>query len=225
MTSGHGVHRDLAFALKESSKRTGERAPSVRGADWHTATVTAVNGDGTVTADGFPVRCAEMYVNPAVGDVIRIDQSSSGNWLAMGRIASQANTGWTAYTPTWTASTTNPVLGNGVLVGRYQRIGRTVTVHINLTVGATTTVGSGDYSFALPVQAANVGCSFIGNAHMLGGSRWGGQVVISPNATSCAPFLSASTTNPRLDWMTAAAPEAFGSGDQLRMTATYEAGS
>ncbi|MEU6768501.1 hypothetical protein ABZ916_39085 [Streptomyces sp. NPDC046853] len=225
MTSGHSVHRDLAFALKESAKRTGEQAPSVRGADWRLATVTAVNGDGTVTADGITVRRMEAYANPAVGDVIRIDQSSSGNFLAMGRLATTAGTAWTAYTPTWTASTTNPTLGNGTLIGRYQRVGRTITVHINLTVGASTSVGSGDYSFALPVQAAAVGCSFIGNAHMLGASRWGGQVVISSNATTCAPFLSVSTTNPRLDWMTAAVPEAFGSGDQLRMTATYEAGS
>ena len=98
MKSGHSIHRDLAWALKQQAQRAGEQAPSVRGSDWRLATVTAVNADGTVDADGIPsIRCMETYVLPAVGDVIVIDQNSSGNWLAWGRtvISSQ---GWTNLT-------------------------------------------------------------------------------------------------------------------------------
>lgn len=87
MTSSHGVHRDLAWALKEQAKRTGEQAPSVRGSDWRLATVTVVGADGTVTADGFKVRRMETYQNPLVGDVIVIDQNSAGNLITRGRLA------------------------------------------------------------------------------------------------------------------------------------------
>jgi hypothetical protein len=98
--SGHGINRDLAAALRRQAQRTGERAPSVRGGDWRLATVTAVNTDGTVDADGIPsIRCMEWYSLPAVGDLIRIDQSSSGNWLAMGRLSTATGTPWTALTP------------------------------------------------------------------------------------------------------------------------------
>lgn len=88
--SGHSVNRELGAALKRASQRTGEQTPSVRGADWRLATVTAVNGDGTVEVDGvagFDVRCLASYTTPAVDDVIVISQSSSGNWIALGPLA------------------------------------------------------------------------------------------------------------------------------------------
>ncbi|MFI8191337.1 hypothetical protein ACIF8T_21380 [Streptomyces sp. NPDC085946] len=98
MKSSHAATRDLAWALKQQARRTGERAPSVRGSDWRLATVTADNGDGTVDADGIEdIRCMESYVLPAVGDVIVITQSSSGNWLAWGRTTT-AGPGWTTLT-------------------------------------------------------------------------------------------------------------------------------
>jgi hypothetical protein len=130
---------------------------------------------------------------------------------------------WTSYTPTWTASTTNPTLGNGTLIGRYQKTGRTVVCHINLVTGSSTTYGSGNYSFALPVAAANVGASYIGGAHLLGNDRWVGQVVVSPGATTTSPFFPISATNTRTDFQTPTRPEAFANGSQLRMTFTYEA--
>lgn len=61
---------------------------------------------------------------------------------------------WTSYTPAWTAVTTNPVLGNGTLTGAYMKVGRTCTVMITLTMGSTTTYGSGFWRISLPFQAA-----------------------------------------------------------------------
>ncbi|MCX4596080.1 hypothetical protein OG819_42465 [Streptomyces sp. NBC_01549] len=129
---------------------------------------------------------------------------------------------WTSYTPTWTATTTNPVVNNGTLVGRYSKIGRQVTVHINLVPGSTTTYGSGNYNWALPFAAANNGCSYILQAHLLGSDRWMGQMVISPGASTTSAFFNLSTTNTRIDFMTPARPETFANGSQLRITGTYE---
>jgi hypothetical protein len=92
--SSHAGHRDLAWALQQQARRAGERAPSVRGSDWRLATVTAVNGDGTIDADGIEdIRCIETYSLPAVGDVVILDQNSMGNWLCRGRAATTS--GWT----------------------------------------------------------------------------------------------------------------------------------
>ncbi len=94
------VTRDLREALRAQARKAGEQTPSVRGSDWRLATVTAVNTDGTVDADGIPaIRCMEAYTLPAVGDLIAIDQNSSGNWLARGRLATATGTAWTALTP------------------------------------------------------------------------------------------------------------------------------
>lgn len=96
------VHRELSSALRRQARRVGERTPSVRGGDWRLATVTTVNSNGTiVTTDGITARRLQSYQAPAVGDVIRIDQSSSGNWLAVGRTAG------TSVTPVMQTGTVN----------------------------------------------------------------------------------------------------------------------
>lgn len=57
---------------------------------------------------------------------------------------------WTAYTPTWASSATQPVLGNGTLTGAYMRVGKLLAFRIALTMGSTTTYGTGTYQFTLP---------------------------------------------------------------------------
>ncbi|MFF2773343.1 hypothetical protein ACFVU3_00400 [Streptomyces sp. NPDC058052] len=62
---------------------------------------------------------------------------------------------WTPYTPTWTGSTGNPVLGNGTIYGRSKSVGKKVTAVIELVMGTTTTFGSGYWQLSLPSTAAN----------------------------------------------------------------------
>src|SRR5206468_4275165 len=76
---------------------------------------------------------------------------------------------WTSYTPAWTASTTNPVVNNGTLNGRYLKIGRTVHNVIDLTTGSTTTYGSGTYAFSMAATAASA-VNQLGSAQAVGGS-------------------------------------------------------
>lgn len=129
---------------------------------------------------------------------------------------------WTAYTPTWSSTGTAPVLGNGTISGRYMKVGRTVTVNVNLVTGSTTTYGSGNYNFSLPVAAASSGLATIGTAQLLGGARWCGEIVISSAATNCGVFLPVSSTDTRTDFLTATRPETLASGAQVRITFEYE---
>ena len=58
---------------------------------------------------------------------------------------------WTNYTPTWSASPTPPAIGNGTIVGRYKELdGTTLAISIVVTMGTTTTFGSGGWTFTLP---------------------------------------------------------------------------
>lgn len=57
---------------------------------------------------------------------------------------------WTPYTPTWTTSGTQPVIGNGALKGIWSRIGDLVRVRITLILGSTSTVGTNTWAFGLP---------------------------------------------------------------------------
>ncbi|MCX4974209.1 hypothetical protein [Streptomyces sp. NBC_00620] len=129
---------------------------------------------------------------------------------------------WTSYTPVWTAATTNPVIGNGVILGRYMKIGRTVLGHINVTMGSTTTYGAGDYSFTLPAAGAASGASLIGAAQLLAGSRWAGHVVLGSGGSTLSPFFSTTSTDTRLAWMGPTVPVTLAATHQLRMTFIQE---
>jgi hypothetical protein len=60
------------------------------------------------------------------------------------------------YTPTWASAATQPSLGNGTITGHYMKIGNLYIVKIKLTMGSTTTYGSGAYQFSLPSSALHV---------------------------------------------------------------------
>jgi len=134
---------------------------------------------------------------------------------------------WTTFTSSWTSSGTAPAIGNGTINGRYMKFGRNILCEIHTTMGSTTTYGSGNYSWSLPVQAASGGIAQIGNAQLLGsgGVRWVGQIVISSAATTCSAFLPVSSTDTRTDFLTATRPETLASTAQVRLTFMYEAAS
>lgn len=79
---------------------------------------------------------------------------------------------WVAYTPTWSAVTTDPVIGNGSILGKYIQIGKLVIAQIAIQTGSTTTYGSGVYSFSLPVTSVNplVSSFVVGTATILDAS-------------------------------------------------------
>lgn len=77
------------------------------------------------------------------------NQSAAGNHTH----TDITDSGWANWTPVWTAATTNPVIGNGSIAGRYKQIGKTVICEFFLAVGSSTTFGSGNWAFSLPVTA------------------------------------------------------------------------
>ncbi|GAP46859.1 hypothetical protein [Streptomyces azureus] len=135
--------REYADFQATEAVRAGANSPAVRGSDWRLATVTAVNPNGTVDADGIDdIRCIDTYTLPAVGDVIRIDQSSSGNWLAMGTLATVS--GWT--TLALAAGYTNP--GHGYTAS-WMREGRRIWMRGR--IGPTSgTIPDGDTLATIP---------------------------------------------------------------------------
>jgi hypothetical protein len=65
---------------------------------------------------------------------------------------------WTSYTPVWGSNGTAPSLGNGTYSAAYAQIGKIVHYRIQMTLGSTSTVGTGSrYSWTLPVTGTAVG--------------------------------------------------------------------
>jgi len=60
---------------------------------------------------------------------------------------------WFNVSIVWQSDGTQPVLNNGTLVGRIKISGNKVHLKIKLTIGSSTTIGSGTYSFVSPIDA------------------------------------------------------------------------
>lgn len=81
----------------------------------------------------------------------KANQASPGNHDHDGITSKVVKARWTSYTPSWLASTTNPTLGNGSIVGKYCKMGFLTFYRIRLGIGSTTTLGAGtNYYFTLP---------------------------------------------------------------------------
>ena len=137
------------------------------------------------------------------------------------------NTGvWQAFTPTWSAATTNPSIGNGTLAGRYVQIGKTCVLVIALTAGSTTTFGSGNWSFSLPKTAKNTsGIIFYGVAHIRksGTANYERIAQISPViSTTVIKLFNDPTQGSNSSNISATVPFTWGDGDSLGFQITYE---
>jgi len=80
----------------------------------------------------------------------------------------------TSYTPTWAVTSgTAPSIGNGVLVGKYARVGNFLYFAIRLAAGSTTTFGIGTYTFSIPFAMTDFRTGIAGDAVALdAGVAW-----------------------------------------------------
>ena len=111
-------------------------------------------------------------------------------------IAAVGITGWTAYTPTWGSSGTQPVLGNGTAAGEYCQFGKFFSAAFSVVAGSTSTFGTGNYSFVLPVTTGTTFKGFgIGACVDASDSNkeYGLFLQASVNTTTCQAFLVHAT--------------------------------
>ncbi|OKI47240.1 hypothetical protein A6A27_10350 [Micromonospora sp. CB01531] len=149
-------------------------------------------------------------------------QLPAGSRVTAAKLDAYENTTnvWQPYTPVWTASTTNPALNNGTLVGAYRQVGKTVDVRIILTLGGSTAVGAGLYLLSLPVAPVIGGLL---GAHCVGpsGVRWAGTAaLIAASATGSNMRISVGADGASVG---ATVPFTWASGHQLILAGTYEA--
>lgn len=125
------------------------------------------------------------------------------------------------YTPAWSGigAGTQPALGDGTLVGRWQRHGRRVHLQIDLLMGSTTTFGTSPlWQFSLPA-----GVPQPGNGTSIGSV----QCIDSGTATRIGvPIIPANSgvqciVDGELNGVGPTNPFTWASGDRLRIDAVY----
>ena len=126
---------------------------------------------------------------------------------------------WTTYTPSWTSEgSPQPVLGNGTITGRYKQIGKTVFVYIKLALGSTTTTGTSNWRFSLPVNAQGPDSALLNAVFLDNGISWyqGTAFTSYSGNTDYVVCLIGSAT------VTPTSPFTWGSTDSLVISGSYE---
>jgi len=148
------------------------------------------------------------------------DSAGALKWLTVGGIVGTDLGKWQSYTVSWTASTTNPAIGNGTLNGKYVQIGKIITCNIYLLVGSTTTFGSGNWSFSLPKTIALSIVGFVGNwvAVDMGTNTFSGQIIGNGGDNKIEAFVRDGISIN----LSSTLPHTWASGDLLYISITYE---
>jgi len=122
---------------------------------------------------------------------------------------------WQTYTPSWTSTGTQPALVDGTLVGTYTQIGDLIVAKASLTIGASTTFGTGNYSISLPVaESSSVG--FSAGPGIAFDSNPGAFYIVHWRAA--ALFTNASPAA----LLSPSAPFTWAASDQLQLTISYK---
>ncbi|MEU3665741.1 hypothetical protein [Streptomyces virginiae] len=208
-----------------------------------TITVPSTGGGGTGAAT---VSSAVRQITVAPGGILPVslaaDIAASG--LYTGQVRYNTVTGglevwtgaaweaqgiWASYTPTWTASTTNPTLGNGTLVSRWCRVGRMINWMGTLTLGSTSNGGTGLWRMSVPVTAAS-GASMptwrgVFSYVKPGDNDYIGQCFLAPGGTVIDFIVKSGASGASTQNVSNTAPVAAASGSIITWSLTYEAAS
>lgn len=118
-------------------------------------------------------------------------------------------------TPTWTASSVNPAIGNGSISNNVDVIDGILYNNVSLTAGSTTTFGTGEWSFGLPYTAKSTA---VGTAWILdnGTAYYVGAVKIESGNATAQVFISGGVTA-----ISSATPMTWANGDRLIFSLAY----
>jgi hypothetical protein len=126
------------------------------------------------------------------------------------------DTWYRPYTPTLTSGGTAPSLGNGTIVGDVCTSGATTTITGILTIGSTTSLGTGGLKISLPQQRQSSGVVVGGIVYAsIGGVVYQGFMQIA-GGVSVADMLRDVTGS-----ITFNSPAVFTAGDFIRWSFTY----
>jgi len=168
-----------------------------------------------------------LYTGNTTGAYVVIDNSGLTQSYKVTRetlLGSQIP--WSAYTVTWSSqSNPQPVLGNGTITGYYTTLGKTVFVRVKLNWGTTTSGGTGDWRFSLPVNATSPDgiqfpCSMLNNGFSWYQGIVNGTYTGAVDKSSIISQSSGSTNSS--EGVTKTHPFTWGNTDSLQFSGSYE---
>jgi len=160
---------------------------------------------------------------------IGLPSTQIGPTGATGPTGSFAINAWTTYTPTLFGSTTNPVIGNGSITGRYMTVGATIFGEIRIIAGTSGfSRGSGTYSVSLPANGIVENYQPVGQVVIRDegpGITYFGTAVFNNNVTNKIELYVHTQVSQYAEGaaVTESTPFLFSANDKILIQFTYEA--
>lgn len=174
----------------------------------------ATGNNPSIAATGGDTNVGLNFITKGTG-VLQVNGQTFGTSTSAGS--------WTSWTPTFS----NFTIGNGTVSGRYQQIGKTVHFRLAVTLGSTSSMGTGP-TFTLPVTASSnyspvgdvIGAAEItdtGTANIIGLSSWA-------STTTAALYVQGTGgTYANINTPTSTVPMVWTNGDAFFVNGSYEA--
>lgn len=131
---------------------------------------------------------------------------------------------WIAYSPSWTSSgSPDPAIGNGSISAAYLQRGTSLSIRVNLTIGTTTTLGSGSWQIHLPTNiVAKSGATQTGSTWAnVEGTQFHHAVALIGSAISNFNYFQFIGGNV-LNYWQSTTPGNWQNGDSFAFNATIE---
>lgn len=131
---------------------------------------------------------------------------------------------WSTYSAAWTSSGTNPAIGNGSITGRYIQLGKTILFRVTITMGSSTTYGTGGYAVSLPVQGHTAGLQVqVQGEVLIGGTAYASRGRIPSSGTTVLLYCDPTAAGGGSRAVTPTTPGTLASGHSIFVGGSYEA--
>lgn len=158
-----------------------------------------------------------LALAPGGTEKMRIDSAGliTGSGTSLGA--------WTAYTPS--LGGTGWAIGNGTLTGVYCQIGKVINFRARMIAGSTTSFGSGSPVIGIQTAVADVGISLNSVAVGLVFDTSAGSfyATVPVYASTTGVSIGSLGLGGLRGVMNATTPMTWATGDELRLSGTYEA--
>ena len=124
------------------------------------------------------------------------------------------------YTPTWSCTGTNVVLGSGTLAGKFSMQGRLVHASVSMSMAANTTFGNNYWRWLLPTSPIGLFNKGLGSCRMLDNGTVHRIGICETNTVTAVDYCNAMADSAG-NYISAAVPFTWANTDELYWSVVY----